>query len=178
MKTFVISLTAAVAFAGVALGTAGRASASDPMAGNYAYHQAGAPQYRWTIFPTCVLAGCTLHVDGSLPGYGPASAGFTGDAKLVNDQWTMNVTVPDGLKCGDGSSAALSQVYKFDDATLTGTVTNIHAAVCGQQPSMTKDPFTLTYESPLTPPVELYPQQCPTFPNCAYNTEIPGQLGY
>jgi hypothetical protein len=173
------SLAAAVVFVGVALVSASPASAEEPMAGNYTYIQEGAPQYTWTILPTCVLAGCVLHVQGTLPGHGPYSSepGYSGDAKLVNDRWTMGVNLTDGMKCPDGSTAPSSNVYTFDDATLTGTFTKMHGAVCGMQAGATKTPFSLVYKSPLPIPVELYPLQCPTFPNCAYNTEIPGELG-
>jgi hypothetical protein len=171
-------LAAAVLFAAVALGSAGPASAQDPMAGVYTYTQAGLSPSTWTVYPTCVPAGCVLHIEDTTPHKGPLSdqPGFSGDARLVNDQWTMGINLPDGMSCPDGSTAANAYVYSFDDKTLRGTVTNLHGAVCGMQPGQSKQPFTLTYQSPLPIPVELYPLQCPTWPHCDYNTVIPGQL--
>jgi hypothetical protein len=40
------------------------------------------------------------------------------------------------------------------------THTSTHDAVCGVPPSMTKTPFTLSYEHPLPIPVERYPLVC------------------
>jgi hypothetical protein len=172
------ALTAAVVFVGVALASASPASAQDPMAGIYNYSQQGEPAYEWTIYPTCVPAGCALHVSSTVPGYGTLSKypGFSGDAKLVNDRWTLPVNIPEGLTCPDGSKKPLSELYMFDDKTLTGTRTSMHASVCGLQSSRSTQPFTLAYKSALPIPVELYPIGCPTWPNCNYDTVIPGTI--
>jgi hypothetical protein len=67
---------------------------------------------------------------------------------------------PEGFLCPDGSTAPTLNTYAFDDATLTGTHTSTHDAVCGVPPSMIKTPFTLSYEHPLPIPVERYPLVC------------------
>jgi hypothetical protein len=148
------------------------------MAGIYTYTQAGLDPSTWSIYPICVSAGCVLHIQDTTPHKGPLSdqPGYSGDARLVNDRWTLGINVPDGLSCPDGTTAASSNVYSFDDKTLNGTVTTLHGSVCGRQPAQIRRPFTLTYVSPLPTPVELYPLQCPTWPQCDYNTVIPGTL--
>jgi hypothetical protein len=165
-------------FAAPVLVPAAPASADQPIAGIYTYKQAGIPQERWTVYPTCLPAGCILHISGEVPGKGMDSDSppYAGDARLVNGQWTLPISTPDGIKCPDGTTAASSNLYSFDDQTLTGTNTVIHGWVCGLKPTLTKVPFTLTYESPLPVPVELYPVGCPTWPHCDQNTIIPGQL--
>jgi hypothetical protein len=171
-------LAAGVIFAGIALGSAGQASAEDPIAGIYTYTQAGLPPSTWSIYPTCVPAGCVLHIEDTTPHKGPLSdqPGYSGDARLVNDRWTLGINNTGGITCPDGSTADYSNVYTFDEKTLSGTVTTLHGSVCGLQPAQNKQPFTLVYQSPLPIPVELYPLQCPTWPNCNYDTVIPGQL--
>lgn len=153
------------------------------MDGVYLYQQQGVAPYQWSIYPTCVPAGCTLHVQSSLPNHGPLSdePGFSGDARLSTNAaqgiplWTV-VNQQAQMTCPDGSKAPAQQVYAWDDATLTGTQTTTHAAVCGLRPGLVKEPFTLKYLSPLRIPVELYPLQCPTWPHCEANTVIPGEL--
>ena len=177
--TIIRGLATVAVFAAVGLGVAGPASAGDPMAGVYTYNQPGEPPSTWTIYPTCVIAGCVLHVDDTRPHKGSLSdlPPYSGDAHLVNDRWTLGIYTYDGISCPDGTTAASASIYTFDDKALTGTVTTMHGSVCGMQPARNTQPFTLTYQSPLPVPVELYPGGgCPTFPNCNYDSVIPGQL--
>jgi hypothetical protein len=157
-------LIAAIVAGGVAVGTAGHASArpvEEPMYGIYTYHQDGAPDETWTIYATCVIAGCDLHMssivsrslgpDSDMPGYG-------GDAKKVNGLWTWPVTKDKGVKCSDGSWAPVNYSYAWDQATLAGTLTVLTPnGTCGTNASLTKHPFTLTYKEPLPIPIELDP---------------------
>ena len=161
---------AAAIFAAAAVGAASPAAAQDPMSGVYTYNQAGQPSQTWSIYPTCVPAGCTLHV--SMPD--PAGGSGGGDARLVNDQWNFGAHSSVGMTCPDGSKGEATLNYIWDDATLTGTKKTIHGETCGMEPGMTSDPFTLTYVKPLGNSVELYPLQCPTWPNCSWNSVIPG----
>ena len=170
---------AIVIFAGVAVGSASPAIAADPIAGIYSYTQQGEPPAEWEIMPTCVPAGCMLHIASTYPGYGTQSEypGFNGDAKPVNGVWTVGVNKYDGLKCPDGSREPVSELYKFDEHALTGTRTRFHGAVCGLSPGAEPpQPFNLAYVSPLRMPVELYPLMCPTWPHCEADTVIPGTL--
>jgi hypothetical protein len=157
-------LASLVIFAGVGLGAASPASADEMLQGIYTYTQGSAPQETWTVYPICVNVvgdlreplylpvGCTLHVT--------SSTGTGGDAKLTNGLWTYLLTQRDGMQCPDGSKAPLTQIWAFDGNALTGTLTTIHDEVCGLQPALAKEPFTLAFKEPLPIPVEPYPLQC------------------
>jgi hypothetical protein len=162
-------LAATVVFAGVGLASAVPASAQDPMSGVYTYNQPGQPSQTWQIFPVCMPAGCMLKIASPEP--------TQGDAKLVNDRWTFGVYQPNGFSCPDGSSVPVTVTYVWDDKTLTGTKSTMHSQACGSPAAFTRDPFTLSFQRPLDIPVEMYPLMCPTWPNCNYNTVIPGELG-
>jgi hypothetical protein len=143
------------------LATATPASAVDePMQGIYTYHQDGAAEETWTIYPTCVVAGCVLHVLTMVsPHLGPVSdmPPYSQDARKVNGLWSLQIVKDKGAKCADGSWARASYAYAFDQATLAGTLTMLNTAQCGIQPGMTKHPFTLTYKEPLPIPVIMDP---------------------
>lgn len=146
-----------------ALATANPASArpvEEPMYGIYTYHQDGAPDEQWTIYATCVQAGCVLHVssivskslgpDSDMPGYG-------GDARKVNGLWTWMLKKEKGLRCSDGSWAPVTYQYQWDQATLAGTLTTLTTDTCASQPGSNKYPFTLTFKEPLPVPIILDP---------------------
>ena len=66
----------------------------EPMYGVYTYHQDGAPDETWTLWPTCVLKRMrAAHVEHRLPDLGPDSdmPGYGGDARKVNGLWTWQV---------------------------------------------------------------------------------------
>jgi hypothetical protein len=156
-------LAVAVIFAGVALGSASPAAADEVLEGIYTFSQASEPPETWTIYPICVPVvgdlrvplylpvGCTLHVT--------SSSGRGGDARLTGGLWTFTVTKA-GMKCPDGSMAPLTHTLAFNGEALTGMHTTIHDAVCGLQPGMVKEPFTLAFKEPLPIPVERYPLIC------------------
>jgi hypothetical protein len=160
--TIIRALSAAVIAVGVAVASANPASAAEPMQGIYTYTQAGLGAATWTIYPTCVPAGCTLHVVGETLDKGPESDSppYGGDARPVNGIWTLPVNKIDGWTCPDGSTAPSQDIYRFNDATLSGTHTVTHGQVCGQQPGLTKAPFTLAYQGPLPIPVNQDPLIC------------------
>jgi len=61
--------------------------------------------------------------------------GPSGQAHLVNGQWTMDST--DSVQCDDGTNVpnATKAHYTWDPNTLAGTVVSTDVlAVCGQQP--------------------------------------------
>jgi hypothetical protein len=151
---------AAVVTAGVGLATAPSASAvEEPMYGVYTYHQEGMPEGRWEVWPTCVVAGCTLHIAAVVsPNLGPQSDNppYNGDAMKVRGLWTFLVKDA-GVTCPDGSTGSSTRTYAWDEATLAGTLTVLHGDVCGLEPEMTKVPFTLQYKEPLPIPVILDP---------------------
>jgi hypothetical protein len=160
------ALAVATAFASVAIGFAGPAQADQVMEGIYTYTQ-GDVHAEWTIYPSCVPTvgdlrdnlelpvACRLHVAPA-----PVTAVNGGDARLTGGVWEFSTNKKDGLDCPDGSTAPIQETYKFDDATMTGTRSVMHNAVCGLQPALINLPFTLAYSRPLPIPVEQDPLYC------------------
>jgi hypothetical protein len=68
--------------------------------------------------------------------------------------------VADGVSCPGGGTGPSTETYAFDDGSLAGTHTSLHGAVCGLQPSMTKQPFSLQLSGPPPSPVQRYPLRC------------------
>jgi hypothetical protein len=109
---------AAVVFAGVTLGLACPAWA-DELGGTYTFY-GDFGNSTWTITSQC---------EGAMPGECTAahvvsSAGWQGDARLINGLWTM--TGPQRanlLKCDNGSFGPGAFIYSFDAVSLIGTVT-------------------------------------------------------
>jgi hypothetical protein len=181
-------LTAAAAMAIVAASTAGPAKAlGPPPDGMYSFTEAGVPASTWKVLALCdapsrqraipdftdpVIAAdlCALNVT-STTARAPIShqekmANYTGRARLTSDLWTFQVPKSDGVACPDGTTAASTETYAFDDVSLSGTHTSIHDEVCGLQPAMTKTPFTLAFQGPLPNPVERYPLDCNEIGQC------------
>ncbi len=181
-------LTAAAAMTLVAVGTSVPAQALGPPAdGIYTFTEAGVPAATWKISALCdapsrqraipdftdpVIAAdlCALNVS-STTGRAPVSrsektANYVGRARLASDLWTFEVNKSNGVSCPDGSTAASTDTYAFDDVSLTGTHTSIHGDVCGLQPGMTKTPFTLAFQGPLASPADRYPLNCNEIGQC------------
>lgn len=165
-------LAAAVVLVGVAVGSAGPASADQVMEGEYLFVQQGVSPATWLVTPLCVPVvgdlreplelpvSCVLRISGSSLEDTAFSGTYSGDARLVSGRWTLNMSKVDGMTCPDGSKAGTTEIYSWDDATLSGTHTTSYNAVCGKQPGLTKEPFTLTFVRPLQTPVVRYPLQC------------------
>jgi hypothetical protein len=175
MGTIARVLGVAVVLASTALGTASPSSADQVMEGIYTFNTDGSPPAEWTIYPICVPTvgdlreplelpvACTLKIVSATPGkytFELNNLNWGGDAKLTGGQWALTTNKADGFQCADGSTAPSVDTYKFDDATLTGTHTSLHTAVCGAAPGMTKAPFTLAFARPLPIPVDRYPLVC------------------
>lgn len=151
---------ASVLFAGAAGMAVASADPPPPMptiSGVYTYNEPGAPAETWTIYSLCVPLGCTLHISTNIPG---TSIDRAGDFRLTQGRWAANIPVIDGMRCDDGSHAYTMETYSFDSVALTGTHTHSHAEVCGLQPELTKNPFTLTYVSPTPVPNNEHPLWC------------------
>jgi hypothetical protein len=180
-------LTAAAVMALVAMGTASPAKAlGPPPDGFYTLTEAGTNAVTWKVTALCdpisrqraipdftdpVIAAdlCALNVVSTTPRVitrQEKMANFNGRARLTSDLWTFDIPKPEGVSCPDGSSAASTDTYAFDDVSLTGTHTSIHADVCGLQPAMTKTPFTLAFQGPLPNPIERYPLECDPIGSC------------
>jgi len=129
-------LTAAVVAAGFSLGFASPAWADD-FSGMYSLNLSGAPgaHTSWTASSTCPPSGgCVAHIT--------SSSGWSGDAQLAGDRWTMTVDRPDGQSCPDGTRHSELQTWSWDTAALTGQVSGVSTdpAACPQGPS---NSFTL-----------------------------------
>jgi hypothetical protein len=158
-------LAVAATFASLVVGFASPARADQVMEGIYTYTQ-GDLVVQWTIYPICVPTvgdlrdnlelpvACTLHVSPS------STAVLGGDARLADGQWTFTKNMLDGFKCADGSTAPILEVYKFDDATMSGTRSVTHNDVCGVPAAIDNYPFTLAYQGPPPIPTDRYPLYC------------------
>ncbi|HEX7827945.1 MAG TPA: hypothetical protein VF477_23840 [Mycobacterium sp.] len=161
-------LAVVATFASLAVGYASPASADQVMEGVYSYTQ-GDIVAQWTIYPTCVPVvgdlrnnmelpvGCTLHVAPV-----PSRLVNGGDARLTGGLWEFTTNRKDGFTCPDGSTAAIVETYKFDDATMSGTRTVSHNDICDGSVSadLVNYPFTLALKGPLPMPVDRYPLYC------------------
>jgi hypothetical protein len=175
MGTIARLLGIAVVVASAALGTAGPSSADQVMEGVYTFNTEGMPPAEWTIYPICVPTvgdlreplelpvACRLKVTSATAGkqtFELSNLNWSADATLTDGQWSVTTNKSDGFQCADGSTAPSVDTYEFDDATLSGTHTSLHNAVCGALPGMTKTPFTLAFARPLPIPVDRYPLVC------------------
>jgi hypothetical protein len=179
--------TAAAAMTLIAVATSVPAQALGPPAdGMYTFSEAGVPAATWKLVSLCdapsrqraipdftdpVIAAdlCSVNVSSTTARVISRSeklANFVGRARLANDRWTFQVDKSIGVSCPDGSTAATSDTYAFDDVSLTGTHTSIHGDTCGLQPAMTKTPFTLAFQGPLASPADRYPLNCNEIGQC------------
>src|ERR1700722_10406630 len=166
---------------GVALTSGEPAHAVAPPAdGNYSFVQDGVSGVTWTITALCdQVNGSRYYKDYSNPdiqadfcALNIVSAtddritrqeklqNYSGRARLVSGQWTFQAGVADGVSCPGGGTGPSTETFAFDNGSLAGTHTSLHGAVCGLQPSMTKQPFSLVLNGPPPSPVERYPLRC------------------
>ncbi|MGB8387898.1 hypothetical protein [Mycobacterium sp.] len=172
---------------GIALESGNPASAvAPPPDGNYSFDQAGVSGVTWTIAALCDQPSgtrnqadysdpvtwafqCALNVVSSTPEQitrADKLQNFSGRARLSSVLWTFKVEQADGLSCPGGGTAPSTETYAFDDATLTGTHTSLHGAVCGLQPAMSKQPFSLHLVGPPPSPIQRYPLYCNAIAMC------------
>ncbi|MDG4666362.1 hypothetical protein [Mycobacterium sp. 236(2023)] len=102
--------------------------------------------------PLNLPIGCGLNIS--------TSTSRSGRARLSGGRWQFIDDNYMGLTCPDGTTASLLTTYRFDGETLHGTASISQSGACGSQPSLTEQPFTLTYTAPLPVPVQPYPLQC------------------
>ncbi|MDT5146262.1 MAG: hypothetical protein QOC58_907 [Mycobacterium sp.] len=166
---------------GIAMQSGDPARAVAPPAdGTYTFNQAGVSGVSWTVSALCdqvngsryykdysnpdIMADfCALNVVSSTDeqiSLQDKQQNFSGRARLVSGLWTFQVGKPNGVSCPDGSTAPSTDTYAFDNETLAGTHTTLHGAVCGMQPAMSKQPFSLQLHGPPPSPVQRYPLQC------------------
>jgi hypothetical protein len=151
-----------------------------PPDGNYSFLQAGVSGVTWTIAALCdQVNGSRYYKDYSNPDIQADFCAlnivsstdeqisrqdklqnYSGRARLVSGRWTFQVGVADGVSCPGGGTGPSTETYAFDDGSLAGTHTSLHGAVCGLQPSMTKQPFSLQLNGPPPSPIQRYPLRC------------------
>jgi hypothetical protein len=179
-------ISSAVAI-GMALQSGDPARAVAPPAdGNYTFNQAGVSGVTWTITtlcdqvngsryykdysnPTIMADFCALNVVSATDeqiSHQDKVQNFSGRARLTGGLWTFQANVADGVSCPGGGTAASTETYAFDNETLAGTHTSLHGAVCGLQPSMSKQPFSLALVGPPPSPIERYPLRCNDLAMC------------
>ncbi|OBJ30784.1 hypothetical protein A5621_23090 [Mycobacterium colombiense] len=166
---------------GVALQSGEPAKALGPPAdGTYSFNEAGVSGVTWTISALCdqpsgtrnmndyndpiVFAmNCALNIVSSTPEQISAAdkqQNFSGRARMSSMLWTFKVDKADGVGCPGGGSAPSTETFAFSDETMSGTHTTLHGAVCGLQPGMKKEPFSLAMIGPPPSPINRYPLYC------------------
>jgi hypothetical protein len=166
---------------GFALESNTPASAVAPPAdGRYSFNQAGVSGVTWTVTALCdqvngsryykdydnpdiMATFCALNVVSATDeriSREEKLGNYSGRARLSNGLWSFKVDVPDGISCPNGGTGASTETFAFDNETLAGTHTTLHGSVCGLQPEMRKQPFTLSLSGPPPSPVERYPLRC------------------
>ena len=158
-----------------------------PPDGTYTVNIAGAAGATWTITALCdqvngsryykdydnpdIMADfCALNVVSATP-YAAITRdqqlqNFSGRARLSGGLWTFQVKKSEGVACPGGSYGESRDTYAFDNGTFAGTHTMLHDAVCGLQPDMKKEPFSLQLIGPPPSPIERYPLQCNDLAMC------------
>ena len=135
--------------------------------GFYTVNIDGQATTEWEILPICVPTVGDLREPLLLPvacrlKVRPAGRGGA-DAVQIGLRWTFEYSQFTGgaaVTCPDGTKAGQREIYSFDGITLVGELKVIRGAICGQQPSMTSVPLTLTFARPLPDPVTDYPLLC------------------
>ena len=174
------AVSSAVAF-GIALNSDQPAHAVGvPADGTYSFNQSGVSGVTWTISAICDQPSgtrnqadysdpvtfafhCFLNIVSSTPEqirHADKLQNFNGRARLSSVRWNFSLDVADGVTCPGGGTAASTERYDFDDATMTGTHTSLHDEECGLESAMTKQPFSLQLTGPPPSPVQRYPLYC------------------
>jgi hypothetical protein len=166
---------------GIALESGDPAHAVGPPAdGTYTFNEAGVSGATWTISALCdqpsgtrnmndysdpiVFAfNCALNVVSSTPeqiSRADKLQNFSGRARYSSMLWTFKVDKADGVSCPGGGTAPATETYSFSDETMSGTHTTLHGPVCGMEPEMKKQPFSLQMTGPPLSPIQRYPLYC------------------
>lgn len=166
---------------GIALQSGEPAKALGPPAdGNYSFNEAGVSGVTWTVTAICdqpsgtrklndysdpiVFAmQCALNVVSFTDERISAAdklQNFSGRARMSSMLWTFQVTKDNGVSCPGGGTAPSTETFAFSDETMSGTHTSMHGPVCGMEPEMKKQPFSLSLIGPPPSPVQRYPLYC------------------
>jgi hypothetical protein len=157
-----------------------------PPDGTYVYNEAGVSGVTWTVSALCdqvngsryykdysnpdIMADfCALNIVSVTPEQIRSQdkpQNFSGRARLTGGLWTFKVDKTNGISCPGGGTGASSETYAFDNETFAGTHTILHGSVCGMEPDMKKQPFSLQLVGPPPSPIERYPLQCNDLAMC------------
>ncbi|OBA58533.1 hypothetical protein A5647_01225 [Mycobacterium sp. 1100029.7] len=172
---------------GIALESGNPARALGPPAdGNYAYNEAGVSGVTWTVTALCdqpsgtrnmndysdpiVFAmQCALNIVSFTDERISAAdklQNYSGRARMSSMLWSFTIDKPNGVSCPGGGTAPTTESWAFSDETMSGTHTIMHGAVCGMEPSMKKQPFSLQLMGPPPSPIQRYPMQCNNIAIC------------
>jgi len=172
---------------GIALESGDPAHAIGPPAdGTYTYNAAGVSGVTWTITADCVqpsgtrnmndysdpivfAMNCALNVVSSTSeqiSRADQLQNFSGRARMSSMLWTFKVDKSDGVSCPGGGTAPSTETYAFSDENMSGTHTSLHGPVCGMQPEMKKQPFSLQMSGPPPSPIQRYPLRCNEYAMC------------
>jgi hypothetical protein len=157
-----------------------------PPDGTYVFNQAGVSGVTWTVSALCdqvngsryykdysnpdIMADfCSLNIVSTTPEQIRSAdrlQNFSGRARLTGGLWTFKVDKTDGVSCPGGGTGPTTETYAFDNETFAGTHTILHGAVCGMEPDMKKQSFSLQLVGPPPSPIERYPLQCNDIAMC------------
>ncbi|WP_407689429.1 hypothetical protein [Mycobacterium sp. HUMS_1102779] len=172
---------------GIALESGDPARAVAPPAdGLYNFDQAGVSGVTWQVTALCdQVNGSRYYKDYSNPDImadfcslnvvsytneritrADKLQNYSGRARLTSGLWTFEVGKADGVSCPGGGTGASSETFAFDNETMAGTHTTLHGAVCGLQPEMKKEPFSLHLTGPPPSPIQRYPLYCNDIAMC------------
>ncbi|MGE2834704.1 hypothetical protein [Mycobacterium sp. SMC-4] len=136
MNLSAAAATAGLTFAAVTLASPAQA---EPFFANYSLNIEGRYDFHtWTWAVThCIPAAADCAHIKAIPMPIAKAFEYSGDAHLVDGRYTLEVDVPDGLRCGNvyyGPVIATRDVYTWDANTLRGTLTSSFAAGCDGAP--------------------------------------------
>lgn len=137
--SMLLSALAALAMTGLSAAPPGNA---EPFFGNYQLVIPARYDFHtwvWAVVGCWPLSADCVNVN-AIPAPIAKAYEYTGDAHLADGRWTLNVDVPDGLRCGNiyyGPVIATRDVYSWDAGTLQGTMTSSFAVGCDGAPGGT-----------------------------------------
>jgi hypothetical protein len=157
-----------------------------PADGNYTLNEAGVSGVTWTITALCdqpsgtrnmndysdpiVFAmNCALNIVSTTPEqitHADKLQNFSGRARMSSMLWTFKVDKAEGVSCPGGGTAPSTETYAFSDENMSGTHTIMHGSVCGMQPEIKKQPFSLQLAGPPPSPIQRYPLYCNAIAMC------------
>ncbi|MGE2728428.1 hypothetical protein ACQI4F_03045 [Mycolicibacterium vaccae] len=112
---------------------------AEPFFANYSLNVEGRYDFHtWTWAVThCIPAAPDCAHIQAIPMPTAKAFEYSGDARLVDGRYTLEVDVPDGLRCGNiyyGPVIATRDVYEWDAGTLRGALTSSFATGCDGAP--------------------------------------------